>query len=655
MNRLCWFALLIVLSIIGCAKKAETVTGPSDTGANPVGTPISVPRRLQILDTVAGLDNSLAGQDPTLSKQKLLGLLRAQPEVLKADISPAGVLWAVFTDKQVFALTPSFDNTTLVPYASQASRSRVPAPLRKGADNLPLTKKATVLNALGSAFDNPKTGYYGAEQTRKDVAAMLTNAGYSVRSGNDASIQGLKNVNGDDAVFHMTTHGLAVPIVYDGTDTIHIYGLWTNEVVTPLKDSLYKSMLDNDELVRFRAKNIYGFIFDSKETHYAITDKFVRNYMHLGKNSLVYITACSGSSADAAPMIEAFGTIGASVYAGWTQPTSAQGSFYAARFFFDRALGMNSVNPIPNPPQRPFEYFIVYEDMQFRKMDVTTTSVDGVTSTARLTFRQLQDDFIQLLPSISLSGQTGQTKFSINGVFGDLPGVVKLNGSVFPTDSPWRNTVLAMNRPQTGGLLWIEVNGLASNKVPLTEWDGTITYTNTGSGTLKQTVTINVILIADVHRYRIVSGANVVWSDIDFWGAVRGAYLSAKSSGTFEASGEYRDPTTHELLESWTGGGSLQLGSSTASGGGFTVDATVDSVGGNAFLLLSMSAPYNRFTKAGGNQQAAISLGGLGVLNLKVQPGFVLPSHADSIGTAKLVWSGSTPDPKYVQQKSDQR
>lgn len=98
------------------------------------------------------------------------------------------------------------------------------------------------------------------------------------------------------------------------------------------------------------------------------------------------------------------------------------------------------------------------------------------------------------------------------------------------------------------------------------------------------------------------------------------------------------------------------MGTFPAPGTGFSAFTMIDSVGGDANLTVMLSAPYTRFTKQGGNQPATvIFLGGLGNIDVKVKPGFVLPAAADSIGTAKLVWSGATPDPKYVQQPSDQR
>ena len=656
-NRISLFLALILLTLSSCAKKADTVTGPTDTASNPYGAPVSTERRMKILDTLAVFDNSLTGSDHNANNQKLLTLLRSQPEIARAGVSPMGSLWAVFTDRQVFIQSSSFENTSINPNAALAAVSPVVPALRKTTDNLPGTKTATVLNALGSAFDkgNFILGYYGAEQTRKDIAAYLTSAGYSVRPGNDASIDGLKKVNGDDAVFHITTHGEDITVFYGETDSVHLFGIWTSDIVSAANDEKYKTELSAEELVRFRAPNIKGILKDQSETHYAITYKFVEHYMHFGKNSFVYITACSGSSNSAGLMIDAFGKVGASVYAGWTQPTSSQDSFFAARFFFDRCLGMNMVRPTPNPPQRPFEYYLVHEDMTFRKMDKTTTTVDGVTSHATLTFRPLKDDFIELLPTISFASVTDQTKLYVSGTFGTVQGIVKLNGSPLTFDS-WKSSTISMNTPQTGGLLSVEVNGLASNKLPLTEWDGTVTYTYTSRGTLKQTVTLNLVMISDVHRYRMVSGADVIWPDKDFWGTFRGVYVSPKSAGSFVASGEYRDPTTHEVLESWTGGGSIQAGPFPNLTTGFSVLGMIDSVGGHANLIASFNAPYTLFTKQLGNQPATITpIGGVGSIDIIVKPGFVLPSFADSTGTARFVWSGSTPDPKYVQQPSDQR
>jgi hypothetical protein len=651
---------MLVLSFViaGCTKKADTVTGPTDPGTKPLGTPVSTERRMAVLDSFTSLESSLTSLDQNSANQKLLDNLRAQPEIAKAGVTSTGSLYAVFTDGRLFIHSWSFENTTIFPNASSLLPKRSNSSLSKVTDNLPSTKTATVLNSLGSWFEpgvlNP-FGYYGAEQTRLDISKMLTDAGYSVRPGNDASVAGLKNVNGDDAVFHWTAHG---DTGYNIDSSEVYYGIWTTDKVGSVAEDGFKTELDAEELVYFSAPNSTTLGRPTSEIHYAITAKFVQHYMHFGANSLVFISACGSNSNDingSGTIREAFGAKGASVYVGWSTYTACQGSFYDARFFFDRALGMNRVKPVPNPPQRPFEYYLVHEDMQFRGLDKTSTTVRSKKYDAILMFTPLQGDFIQLLPTISLGAVTDQTKLYLSGAFGKIAGVVKFNGTPLATD-PWKSSTLSMAHPQTGGLIWVEVNGLASNKLPLTEWDGTITYTYTGNGSLKQTVTFNLVLIADVHRYRVVSGADVIWPDQDYWGTFRGAYISPKSSGSFVASGEYRDPTTHELLESWTGGGSLQASAFGSTGTGFSAFVMIDSVGGHANLISMVSEPYTRFTKQGGNQPATIVFnGGLGSFDVIVKPGFVLPPSADSIGTAKFAWSGATPDPRYVQQPTDQR
>ena len=640
---------LILLTLSSCAKKADTVAGPSDTTPNAPGTPVTVERRTQILDTLSALDNSLSGLDPNTANQKLLNLLRSMPEIAKAGISPGGAVWATFTDRRVFIKTSSFENTTLIPNALSIAQAQTSTSLRKVTDNLPTTKTATVLNALGTAFEKSDAGYYGAEQTRKDIGDFLTSAGYSVRPGNDASVNGLKQVNGDDAVFHMTAHGEEVTVLFNDKDSVRYYCIWTSDQRSPELDAKFQPEFDAEELCYLKAPNTASLFGVKDEVHYAITPNFVLNHMHFGLNSLVYITACFSGSPESNLMVAAFGSRGASVYAGWSTYVQGQGAFYAARFFFDRALGMNRVKPTPNPPQRPFEYYLVHEDMQYRGIDKTTAVVKGKTYSATLSFNQMKDDFAIFLPTIQLSAITDQTKLYIDGTFGKIPGVVKFNGSPLTID-PWKSSTLSMVSPPTGGLLWVEVNGLASNKIPLTEWDGTITYTYTGRGTLEQTVTLNLVFIADVHRYRSVSGADQIWADNDYWGGLRGIFVSPKSSGSYVASGEYRDPTTHEVLESWTGGGSIPAGIFPSLTTGFSVLGMVDSVGSEAQLILSLSAPYSLFTKP-----ATINLGGLGSIDVPVKPGFVLPPWSDSSGTAKLTWSGSTPDPRYVQKPTDQR
>jgi hypothetical protein len=196
--------------------------------------------------------------------------------------------------------------------------------------------------------------------------------------------------------------------------------------------------------------------------------------------------------------------------------------------------------------------------MYYRGLSKTTAEVDGIRYGAELRYRQLQDDFITLLPTISIGAPQGT--LNLNGVFGDEKGIVTVNDNPVSVTS-WTNSVIRVKYPDTGGQVAVVVNGLSSQLLPITEWNGTIAYTATGKGTLKRSVTIAAKFMADVHRYRAVSGANILWPDNDtFGGSVHGVVISSLTSGTYTASGEYRDPQTNELLESWSGGGACRQG-----------------------------------------------------------------------------------------------
>ena len=593
--------LLIAIVAGGCSKKANPVSTPIDGGSTSTTTPVSDTRRTVILDSLSVVCDALSGVDPVGDAEKVKTFLQSQPEIEQADIDPTGSVWAIFKDGRLL-----IRSNALMPDTAGAGPRLLDTPiLGKRANHLPNGDIAVVLNSLGSAFNPISPLKKGGDQTRIDIGKMLSDAGYLVDANHDASVDGLLTLlNGNVSVLHWSAHGG----FGQGRDARRYYGIWTTTLrdTTLNTDNNYKVLLDSSELIYFNAPNTIEWTFGSlkSETHYAITSKFIRNHFHFTDHSLVYISACwSGANQSTR---DAFQFANASVYGGWSNAVDPYDAFKAARFFFDRALGANSEDPVPDPKQRPFDYNLTWEDMQYRGLTNSSTPGYGAS---HFEFYPLQADFTQLLPSIeyavpTFSGST--TQLDLNGSFGDKSGSVTLNGSTIPFKS-WGSSVISIDHPATGGLLKVTVDGFESNTIPLTEWDATLTFTEKGQGTLSKTATLSVKLIADVHRFRVVSGANVAWADKDVFLFPRYLVLSQNSGGSYTCSGEYKDPQTQEVLESWDGGGSIVPIPFGTIGTGFSVYGTIDSVGGNADFNVLMSGPYTRYTKAGGSNPDIMS------------------------------------------------
>jgi len=90
---------------------------------------------------------------------------------------------------------------------------------------------------------------------------------------------------------------------------------------------------------------------DSIEAHYGITSKFVTWYWHdFAQNAVVFVDACGGGGAFAAPFRNAIIAKKASVYFGWTKPVFSDAASLVAKFMFDRLMGANVSAPKETPP-----------------------------------------------------------------------------------------------------------------------------------------------------------------------------------------------------------------------------------------------------------------------------------------------------------------
>jgi hypothetical protein len=387
---------------------------------------------------------------------------------------------------------------------------------------------------------------------------------------------------------------------------------------------------------------------------YGITPAFVTQYMSFPKNSLVYVTACSSNTSE---MRAAFGQAGASVYAGWTNSTVGFQAFDAVRFFFDRCLGTNTVAPIPSPRQRPFGWTLVQEDMSYRGM---TTSVTK-EGTSNLVFSSLKDDLTDLLPTLQLSTFTNYGTYltlNVQGDWGLTAGRVLLNGSPLSLTKPWNPRTLEMTLPQSGGNLQIDVNGLLSNVVQLTQWDGTITYTVTGRGTLKRKITANVRMIGDVHRWRVVSGANIIWKDEAVFEISRMVTVLPSSSCSYDCTGEYRN-SQGEIEEQWGGSGSFALEPepTVAKPGGFLMGSVGD-VGQTTLLSLFATATFTRSGKSGSSEVTfSAGDGSISTITATIGSDYVFKGGSRtanvSDGVAVMSWTDfkptSAPDPNAAR------
>lgn len=351
---------------------------------------------------------------------------------------------------------------------------------RKG--ELPNGKTAVSTTCMGPMFT--------------DVAALLTGwtprAGY-VKGSGDSTVRGLIQTFNNDLIY-VDAHGGVIK---------GKYLLWTSDrVQKPEKNEDLKALYNGWDIEMFQAsydEDAQGnTIF---QTRYAIGARFIRKYVTFKSNCFLMDNACFG---DADPDWKAaLKEKGVSAYMGWTKEAQDQFSAFAAYFVYDKMLGLNfNGNAIENPNQRPFDLDSVYDDLVAQHR-----ATDGKGSTMKL--RHLRGNLGLLRPTIqNLVVKGYERELQVNGDFGSKQGTVTINQTPVSVTS-WTPALIKVSLPDSGpgayGNVVVEVNGLKSPAVQLSQWEGDVFYEDKHTAlldTVDVKIRFHVSLRADVHSYR---------------------------------------------------------------------------------------------------------------------------------------------------------
>ncbi|HTK82820.1 MAG TPA: hypothetical protein VL633_11050 [Bacteroidota bacterium] len=509
---------------------------------------ISDSLRTVILDSINAFANRLPHADDSLDNIALMNYLRTFPEFEVVDTTP-GSVWARFTDGRLFIRTDNFGigDTVLENKSVEPTPMSEGQPPRTPADNLPFYPDAWIANAMGSYYDGWPGG--GATQTVGQLQAWHKTTGYALATNAGADVWDLKLVR-HVGVFYISAHG-------GSSDDERIpFCLWTATPRTPYFDMLFKDDLDSGYLAYFTGSNADdGSGNPIEETHYAITPLFVQRYMKFDPGALVFINACE--SYKRAAFANACISKGAGVYAGWTNRINIEPAIRSARHFFDRMLGTNQYFP-ENPPQRPFDADLVWNDMILKHYDL----IPSGRGVAKFWLTPVIPNYNLLAPSILQAYPDpvpGSDDFYIDGLFGDNQGLANINVTVGGNPlgiREWVNsTKLRLDPPTHGGDVQVTVRGRTSNITQYTEWHAVFDYTLNGRGSLKQHIVMNVDFLADVHDFRI----NI--ADAPIFPFPRYIQVLNTSHADYECSGIYVNPKDTSIIEEyWTGSGSVPLG-----------------------------------------------------------------------------------------------
>jgi hypothetical protein len=394
----------------------------------------------------------------------------------------------------LFVNTPLGDNIGGRKATSGRSLSRPRNNSNGRTEDLPKAKKVSLFNGLGRLFEPHNT------ETLKSMFAGA-DAGYEV-TVKDATIENLKRVSGD-AIFYINTHGGAGQL-HTKYGPRQIMALWTKEFVTAAGDVNYKTELDEERMCYMFATN------DTRacEFHYAITSKFVREYMSFGENSFLYLDACNGANESITGNVAfrermiAKAVNEKATFVGWTGVTNNGDGPLASQFVFDRLLGANYGGIISqeDPFQRPFDLAAVIEDMRNEGLGIVRANG------SYLTYKTTMQDEVLLRPTIeSMDIDEFTSTLTITGLFPWDEGHVGVdNVSVAVTS--WSPNEITCIIPETGDgsvgdVVVISAEGVKSNPVPLTEYLIKLNYSSDAMG-VKFAGVCTLRLRADVHLRR---------------------------------------------------------------------------------------------------------------------------------------------------------
>lgn len=542
-------------SLVGCGGGGGTARGGSGGGSQPgsgqPGTAITPAQRAAAIQAVNTQMNTFAQQNGRITDQQVIAYLKTRPEFSSVGSIESGGAWAKFTDGETFAINYSFVEPDPAK-SNVASYTPQQANTRAAGSELPQNDQARIMNALGAAFTPP----------HDDLNLWCIHHGYT-RDTKDATIEGLKNVDGD-GLFYINSHGLHCKT----PDGATLWAMWTADEVSPEKDAQYHDLLADGSIVRYSAihdraliQNPFNDTIEGTfSTHYAITKRFVEKFnWHFGKNSFVFFNCCWSADAEFA---QACIDRGASAYAGWTNAANPPEAWRAARYVYDRLLGdlKNSNNEYPDAdgPQRAYTLGQVVTGLKQRGWQNTTTTY----GTGELIFGPNNGEFGLLAPTIQyLETDEFNKKLILNGQFGTDPGAgiryVRMNGTDLNV-TKWTPTRIECDiLPTQSGDVWVQIVARKSNIRQLTMWDGTVDLTETGPETLKATANLKYRFRADVGKFRLSPDTALQDRVAAFYAVMDPAY----TTGTLAYSGQADLAGTtpeHTAFTAWRGQGTLR-------------------------------------------------------------------------------------------------
>lgn len=564
-------ATLAVLSsfVLACGGDGPTST---EEELPPPGQPLSAERRAEAMQEVGEeVESALAGDDdPRAELEQVARNAVDIPEVLAAVVNKralsatvvlrGGMKLLVINNRLTETGGPGANAASVRRRASEAEAGEPSEAAAEAGAKLPGSSEAVVCTWGGQ----------GSEGTRREVQALVEEAGYTI-SNLGCSLQDMRNYN-DIGFLYLDTHGGTYQAgvidkgVFEGTNPDdQRYALQTTTEVGPAEKVEF---LQNNATAIQNKSILLATTDGGPPWKIAITHKFIANHWDLS-DGLALIHACYFGSPRFRTSGPCFGECSADNIAeefykpdlsrqavlqsarallSFTDLTNARFARPSILYAVDRLLGTNQRSPERDPPLRPFNLAQVGDGLEEQGLD----QFDRPKWTDKFGVLEIGGNVVQvvafgdpantmLVPSIKgmevvddAAKEDG--KLTLKGDFGDEEGRVRVSENEVDVTSWQSEEIVArvpFEGPASSGEVTVEdpSGEIESNAVPLTEWRGTVTGSLTSCDARAQGQA-DARFRADIHPRRENLVEEAEWPETVFTYVSPASEASAQASGT---------------------------------------------------------------------------------------------------------------------------
>lgn len=574
-------SLVFLVACNGLVACGNSDSDPAVPSVNPDGS-LSLPPRLpmtpeervaalaevtDVVDTVFP-DASVpwAARDRVAELRAAAQKLVELSEVIGVSVSePDETATVIFSD----GTTATLINNKPMSSASAADDSVSSLSSTLTTPGVPPTKRAVV------------TSYDGGAAIEAEIRRRLTAADFDVRALGTSldSMRQYQNLGvlyldthsgthdlfdvTRDAAGQVTNLGYATDSAGNKLSRVYIYQTSTRVATSALRSF-------GDEIERRELALIITDSEEGSQAYIGITEKFIDRYWSFDNGVVILHSCYSGSGPfvpgedctggcpvgsvayDPDPLRDALLNAGANVAMTFDRGTWADQASPSMYYFLDRLLGTNQERPA-SPANRPFDWRSVQTAMAENRL----TSFQLGNNTVNIVL--VGDETpVSLAPSLEKvdvadDNDAATATATLHGWFGPEQGQVTLGSSTLDVVS-WAEDEIVCQIPYNPTPGEVRVRSAAdtpSNRVPITEWTGKISFTHVRDDALTSRTSIDVAFRSDVHAIRSAVDAEPKHR-------VSTAYISSNAvTGAVTATGAYT--TMLGVEEIWSGGGGLEV------------------------------------------------------------------------------------------------